>query len=145
MMKKLLKTVKDKPLVKPEGVTNYQVCNLTGLLAQQENQCESHSEYFINGNLPAGQNDVPLKKQVWVRRSDKYPVLPGDETVDRDLEEHTVISDSFTQDFCLDCAYPVDEKGHIQWPQTIIDYTRFESTKITPNLNFHNSTPVNVP
>lgn len=145
IMKKLLKGVKDKPLIKPEGVTNYQVCNLSGLLAQQENQCESHSEYFVAGNLPAGQNSVPLKKQIWVRRSDKYPILPGDETVDRDLEEHTVISDPFTQDFCLDCAYPVDDKGHIQWPQTIIDYNLFQTTKITPALNLYRPTPTDAP
>lgn len=125
IMKKLLKGVKDKPLVKPEMVKNFQVCNLTGLLAQQENQCESHNEFFINDILPLGQSDYPLKQQVWVRRSDKFPVLPGDETVDRDLEEHTVVSDPFTQNFCLDCAYPVDDKGKIGWPQTIVDYSKF--------------------
>ena len=132
IMKKVLQNVKDKPLSKPELITNFQVCNLTGLLAQQENQCESHSEYFIQGVLPLSQNNFPTRKQVWVRRSDKYPVLPGDETVDRDLEEHTVVSDPFTQDFCLDCAYPVDDKGHIQWPQTVVDYLRFQSKKVTP-------------
>lgn len=131
IMKKVLQNIKDRPLSKPEMVTNFQVCNLTGLLAQQENQCESHSEYFINSVLPQGQNNYPTKKQIWVRRSDKYPVLPGDETVDRDLEEHLVVSDPFTQDFCLDCAYPVDDKGHIQWPQTIVDYSRFQFKGIT--------------
>ncbi|KKS94523.1 MAG: Penicillin-binding protein, 1A family [Candidatus Collierbacteria bacterium GW2011_GWC2_43_12] len=135
IMKKVLLNIKDKPLSKPEMITNFQVCNLTGLLAQQENQCESHSEYFIEGILPLSQNNFPVKKQVWVRRSDKYPILPGDETVDRDLEEHTVVSDPFSQDFCLDCAYPVDEKGHIQWPQTIVDYSKFESRNVTP-LNY---------
>lgn len=135
IMKKVLQGVKDKPLSKPELVTNFQVCNLTGLMAQQENQCESHSEYFISTVLPLSQNNHPTKKQVWVRRSDKYPVLPGDETVDRDLEEHTVVSDPFTQDFCLDCAYPVDDKGHLQWPQTVVDYFRFQSKNVTP-LNY---------
>ncbi|KKT73426.1 MAG: Penicillin-binding protein, 1A family, partial [Candidatus Collierbacteria bacterium GW2011_GWB1_44_6] len=135
IMKKVILNIKDKPLSKPEMITNFQVCNLTGLLAQQENQCESHSEYFIEGILPLSQNNFPVKKQVWVRRSDKYPILPGDETVDRDLEEHTVVSDPFSQDFCLDCAYPVDEKGHIQWPQTIVDYSKFESRNVTP-LNY---------
>lgn len=125
IMKKALKDTKDKPLTKPGGITNFQVCNLSGLIAQQENQCESHSEYFIEGILPLGQNSSPLRKQIWVRRSDKYPVLPGDQTIDRDLEEHSVISDPFTQDFCLDCAWPVDDKGHSQYPQTIIDYTNF--------------------
>jgi len=145
IMKKLLKPVKDKPLNKPEGITNYQVCNLTGLLAQQENQCESHSEFFINGNLPGGQNNSPLRKQIWVRRSDKYPILPGDETVDRDLEEHTVISDPFVQDYCLDCNYSVDDKGRIQWPNTIVNYASFQSTKVTPVINYQNSSPENAP
>ncbi len=145
IMKKLLQNTKDRPLSKPEGITNYQVCNLTGFLAQQENQCESHSEYFINEMLPLSQNNFPLKKQVWVRRSDKYPILPGDETIDRDLEEHTVVSDPFTQDFCLDCAYPVDDKGHIQWPQTVVDLSKFQSRLVTPFNYMPTVTPENAP
>ncbi|HEX9008119.1 MAG TPA: transglycosylase domain-containing protein [Patescibacteria group bacterium] len=132
IMKKLLKNVKDKPLIKPEGITNYQVCNLSGLLAQAENQCDSHSEYFINGITSAGQNLVPLRKQIWVRRSDKYPILPGDNTVDRDLEEHTVVSDPFVKDFCLDCNYPKDDKGNISWPQTTVNYNPAQFTSLTP-------------
>ncbi|HCX25961.1 MAG: hypothetical protein UX08_C0004G0058 [Candidatus Collierbacteria bacterium GW2011_GWB1_45_35] len=143
IMRKVLQNIKDKPLSKPEMVTNFQVCNLTGLLAQQENQCESHSEYFIEGVLPLSQNNYLTKKQVWVRRSDKYPVLPGDETVDRDLEEHTVVSDPFTYDFCLDCVYPVDDNGHIQWPQTIVDYSKFQSKTVTPSNYLPTPTPEN--
>jgi penicillin-binding protein 1C len=144
IMRKLLKGVKDRPLVKPELVANFQVCNLTGLLAQQENQCESHNEYFIDKLLPLGQSAYPTKQQVWVRRSDKYPVLPGDEVVDRDLEEHTVVSDAFTQNFCLDCVYPKDEKGNTVWPQTVIDYSKFQYKYITPS-NYLNIAPTNVP
>ena len=135
IMRVLLKDTKDKPLVKPEGITNMQVCNLTGLLATVENGCESHSEYFINGILPIGHDRAPTRKQVWVRRSDKYPILPGDETIDRDLEEHTVVSDPFTKDFCLDCTYPVNDKGSIQWPQTNVNYNPFQFTSIT-RFNF---------
>ncbi len=145
IMKKVLQNVKDKPLAKPEMITNFQVCNLTGMLAQQENQCESHSEYFIEGVLPVSQNNHPLRKQIWVRRSDKFPILQGDETVDRDLEEHTVVSDPFTPDFCLDCAYPVDDKAHIQWPQTVINYASFEARKITPLNYAPTPTQENVP
>ena len=144
IMRKLLKDEKDKPLVKPEKIINYQVCNLTGLLAQQENQCESHNEYFIEDILPLGQSSYPTRQQVWVRRSDKYPVFPGDDTVDRDLEEHTVVSDPFTQNFCLDCSYSVDDKGKISWPQTIVDYTQFKNKYITPK-NYLYTTPTNAP
>lgn len=144
IMKKLLKGVKDTPLTKPELVKNYQVCNLTGLLAQQENQCESHNEYFIDNILPLSQSSYPTRQQIWVRRSDKYPILPGDETVDRDFEEHTVVSDPFTQSFCTDCAYPVDEKGKISWPQTVVDYSKFQAKFITPS-NYLYSAPTNAP
>lgn len=125
IMKKLLKEIKDKPLTKPENITNFQVCNLTGQLAQQENQCESHSEYFIKNVLPLGQSNNPLRKQIWLRRSDKQPVLENDETIDRDLEEHTVVSDPFIKDFCIDCNYPKNEKDNVQWPSTNINMQTF--------------------
>lgn len=143
IMKKLLKDVKDKPLVKPELIKNYQVCNLTGLLAQVENQCESHNEFFIADIIPLGQSSFPTKQQVWVRRSDKYPIFEGDLTIDRDLEEHTVVSDPFTSNFCLDCSYLADDKGKISWPQTVIDYARFQSKNITPK-NYLIFKPANV-
>ena len=129
IMRKLLKDTKNKPLSKPEGITNFQVCNLTGLLAQQENQCESHSEYFIKDVLPMGQSSLPIKKSIWVSRADKSPILENDTTtIDRDLEEHTVISDPFVKDFCLDCNYPKNDKGNIQWPQTNVNMTTFFAT-----------------
>ena len=109
IMRNLLKDQKDHPPTKPDGVKGYQVCNLTGLLAQQANQCESRSELFIENFLPPGQ--VLTKKQIWVRREDKYPILEGDDTVDRDLEEHTILSDPFVKEFCIDCAYPKDEES----------------------------------
>ncbi len=125
IMKKLLKDTKNKPLVKPEGVTNYQVCNQTGLLAQEENQCQSYSEYFIKDILPPGQSGIQTRKQIWVRRSDKIPVIEGDQTIDRDLEEHTVVSDPFTKDFCIDCNYQKNDKGNIQWPSSTINMSTF--------------------
>lgn len=138
IMKKVLKEVKDKPLAKPDGITNFQVCNTTGLLAQEENQCESHSEYFIKDVLPLGQSGFPTKKQIWVSRSDKAPIKEGDiTTIDRDLEEHTVLSDPFIKDFCLDCNYPLNDKGSIQWPQTNVDMSSFFASPkmyLSPNV-----------
>ena len=135
VMRHLLEGKKDHPPTKPGGVKQYQVCNLTGLLAQQENQCESRSEYFIENFLPIGQ--VAIKKQVWVRRSDKYPILEGDETIDRDLEEHTVLSDPFVKDFCIDCAYPQNEEGKITWPSTTINYDLFQLSPTQPNSYYY--------
>ncbi|MBU1071135.1 transglycosylase domain-containing protein [Patescibacteria group bacterium] len=131
IMRHLLESRKDHPPTEPSGVKQYQVCNLTGLLAQQENQCDSRSEFFIKNILPRGQ--VTTKKQVWVRRSDKYPILEGDETIDRDLEEHTVLSDPFIKDFCIDCVYPQNEEGKITWPTTTINYDLFQLSPARPN------------
>ncbi len=131
IMRKLLSGTKSKPLVKPETVINFQVCNLTGLLAQQENQCESHSEYFVKDVLPMGQSAFSTRKQIWVRRSDKMPIVEGDQTIDRDLEEHTIVSDAFIKEFCIDCSYPVNEKGSIQWPSTVVNMSSFKSTPKT--------------
>lgn len=141
IMKKLLKEIKDKPLSKPENVTNFQVCNTTGLLAQQENQCESHSEYFIKEILPIGQSNIPIRKQIWVNRADKSPIQENDTTtIDRDLEEHTVLSDPFIKEFCLDCNYPLNEKGSIQWPQTNVNMSTFKAnSKNYLNLNVQNN------
>ncbi len=135
IMRHLLLDQSDHPPTRPSGIKEYQVCNLTGLLAQQENQCDSRSEFFINNILPRGQ--VTTKKQVWVRRSDKYPILEGDETVDRDLEEHTVISDPFVKDFCLDCAYSQNEEGKIIWPTTTINYDLFQLSPARPNSYYN--------
>jgi penicillin-binding protein 1C len=135
IMTHLLKDQKDHPPTKPGGVKQFQVCNLTGLLAQQANQCESRSEYFINNILPKGQ--IETKKQIWVRRNDKYPILEGDETTDRDLEEHTVLSDPFIKDFCIDCAYPQDEEGKITWPTTNINYDLFQLSPAQPNSYYN--------
>ncbi len=123
LMKKVLANTPDHPLPKPENVVSYQVCNLTGLLATFADQCNSRNELFIKGLLPVGQQEI--RKQVWVRRSDKYPVLEGDNTIDRDLEEHTVVSDAFLRDFCLDCNYPKNDKDQTVWPETIINLNNF--------------------
>lgn len=139
IMKKLLKETKNKPLVKPEGVTNFQVCNQTGLLAQEENQCQSYSEYFIKDILPPGQSGIQTRKQIWVRRSDKLPITEGDQTIDRDLEEHTVLSDPFTKDFCIDCNYSKNDKGNIQWPSTNVNMSSFF---VNPK-NYYNQNPAN--
>lgn len=135
IMRHLLANQKNHPPTQPTGVTQYQVCDLTGLLAQQENQCQSRSEFFIKNFIPIGQ--VQTKKQIWVRRNDKYPILEGDETVDRDLEEHLSLSDPFVKNFCLDCAYPQNEEGKITWPTTTINYDLFQLNPTKPNSYYH--------
>jgi len=126
IMRYILKDEKDHAPTQPANIKSYQVCADTGLLANQENQCPTRSEIFIKGVLPPFQSSVSTRKQIWVRRHDKQPLQPNDDTVDLDLEEHSVLSDPLVKDFCLDCAYPVDEEGKITWPRTIINYSLFQ-------------------
>jgi len=130
IMRYVLREEKNHPLTRPQDIKQHTVCLSTGLLATQENQCASRSELFIKSILPPPQ--INTRQQIWVRREDKQPLLSGDTTIDLDLEEHTVVSDPFTSNFCLDCAYPVSEEGKISWPNTRINYDIFQINPPSP-------------
>ena len=129
-MRYVLREENNNPLTRPQNIEQHTVCLSTGLLAIQENQCASRSELFIKSILPPTQ--INTRQQIWVRREDKQPLLPGDTTIDLDLEEHTVISDALTSNFCLDCAYPVNEEGKISWPTVKINYDIFRINPPSP-------------
>jgi membrane peptidoglycan carboxypeptidase len=137
-MKHLLKDQKDRFPKQPDGIEFRDICSQTGLIPTPENPCETRSEIFIKSILPP--TNISTKKQIWVRRSDKFPLLPGDQTIDLDLEEHLVFSDPFAKDYCLDCAYPKDDKGNITWPETIINYDNFQLNPPSPQ-NYLNLSP----
>lgn len=123
LMRQTLKSIPDHFPTQPGGVITKDVCQVSGLLPTPERSCPTRSEIFIKELLPP--NEVESRKQIWVRRSDKFPLLPGDTTVDLDLEEHAVLSDPFYKDFCLDCAYPADDKGKINYPTNNINFNNF--------------------
>ena len=130
IMRHILSDKKDHFPTQPEGVVSRDVCSISGLLPTPENPCETRSELFIKDIFP--ENNIPTLKQIWVRRSDKYPLLAGDNTIDLDLEQHSVLTDPFVRDFCLDCQYPRDDKDQIQWPTTTINYDTFRLSPPNP-------------
>lgn len=123
IMRRVLKDQVDHFPTQPTGVEQRSICAVDGLSPIPDIPCDTRSEYFIKGINPP--NEISNKKQIWVRRSDKYPLLPGDTTVDLDLEEHTVLTDPFIKDFCLDCHYPVNDKNQPQYPTTTVNYDTF--------------------
>ena len=131
IMRRVLKDQKDHFPTQPAGVEYKNICSLTGLTPTGDNPCETRSELFIKDIYPP--NNVPAQKQIWVRRSDKYPLLPNDTTVDLDLELHIALTDPFVKDFCLDCNYTVDDKGQRQFPVTTINYNQFQINPPRPN------------
>ena len=52
---------------------------------------------------------------------------------------HAVLSDPLVRGFCLDCVYPLDEKGQTTWPTTTINYNTFRLKLPRPNNYLPNS------
>ena len=137
IMRRVLADQKDHPAAIPDGVVSRSVCTVTGLLPTDQDPCEVRGELFVKDIFPAA--NIATQKQIWVRRSDKYPLLPGDQTIDLDLEMHAVLSDPLVRDFCLDCVYPLDEKGQTVWPTTTLNYDTFRLNPPRPNNYLPNS------
>ena len=133
IIRQLLKGQKDHFPAQPPGVISQQICTLTGLLPTPESPCETRTELFIK-NLPLPIT-YPIRKQVWLRRDNKLPVIPGDNVIDMDLEEHTVISDPFVKDFCLDCNYPRETQPDPQNPTQTLDSGKISYPTINVNYD----------
>lgn len=131
IMRQVTRDQKDHPLPVPDGVVSRSVCTTTGLLPTDQYPCETRGELFIKDIYPPA--NIATEKQIWVRRSDKYPLLAGDQTIDLDLETHFVFSDPFVRDFCINCVYPINDKGQIQWPTTNIFYDTFKLNPPKPD------------
>jgi membrane carboxypeptidase/penicillin-binding protein PbpC len=94
---------------KPETVIGMQVCSLSGLLPG-DSGCETRFEYFIQGHEP--QEVDQSKRQIWIDKTTQQPPLPG-QTENLELQEHLVLSDPVTKDYCLDCPRPEEESADI--------------------------------
>jgi len=132
IMSYVLKDLPDSLQTKPSGVETISVCNQTGSAPAAGVECSARPEYFWSEKLP----DAPPieKKNIWVQKDTDQPVFFGSTTskvtepVNTDgleLREHTVMTDPFTRDFCLDCAVPVDDKGKPNYPQVSVDMSVF--------------------
>jgi hypothetical protein len=55
--------------------------------------------------------------------TDKTPIIENMENIE--LKEHVVMSDPFTREFCIDCSYPVNEKGRVTYPTTNVNMLSF--------------------
>lgn len=132
----------------PSGVVTAQVCALNGLQPTAENPCETRTELYVKNHLP-GPN-YPSRRQIWIRRDTKTPLLPGDNVIDLDLEEHAIISDPFVGEFCLDCNWgttpdpsPTDpNRVKINFPTLNVDYDRLRANPPKPG-NSQPSLPTN--
>jgi membrane carboxypeptidase/penicillin-binding protein len=138
IMTNLLKGQPDHFPAQPQGVVTAQVCTLTGLLPTQDNPCDARTELFIKGQLP--DHNYPNRRQIWIRRDNNLPLMPGDNVIDLNLEEHLVVSDPLVSEFCLDCQWPQTpdptnadpNRIKINYPILNVDYDRLRSNPPRP-------------
>ena len=108
------------------------MCAQSGTSPTDANPCEIRYELFWEENTP--KNYHPAKKNIWVYKDTGYPAFnltatnastPEIDPNLLELREHTVISDDFVSDYCLDCPYPANEQGRVEYPTTTIDMSQF--------------------
>jgi membrane carboxypeptidase/penicillin-binding protein PbpC len=133
LMSYLLLFKADHPQPEPPGISKTYVCNVSGVYPSDENPCDTRSEIFWEEAMPKTVNQT--RKNIWVNKDTGLPAFtntgdPNAPPVDvnnLELREHTVVSDDFVTDFCLDCPWPQDDKGRIQYPKIIVDTTKDET------------------
>lgn len=105
---------------KPDDVINKTVCSLSGLLPNPESPCPTRTEYFWEGTEPTEIENI--SKEIWIDPTTGIPPKSGEswEGLNLQLQRHTVLTDPFTQDYCLDCTRPVNEEGKVQYERHLV-------------------------
>lgn len=105
---------------KPDDVVNATICSLSGLLPNPESPCPTRNEFFWEGTEPTEVENI--FRDTWIDPTTGLPPQPGEsmEGKELQLQKHTLLSDPFTQDYCLDCTRPVNEEGKVQYERYTI-------------------------
>lgn len=105
IMKYALKDVNTPGLEKPEGIVGASVCSDSGTLPTPENPCPTRYEYFLENTIPTVSG--LSKKDLFINRTTHHPPNNDVEISDVETQNHTVASDPFVKDYCIDCEpYP---------------------------------------
>jgi penicillin-binding protein 1C len=143
LMAHLLEGNEADPQPQPSGVVKISVCHLTGSFPADGVPCDARNELFWQENTPQGTNIV--RKNIWVDKTTNMPAFMNTDAKDAppvdpnnlELQEHTLISDPFITDFCLDCSWPQNDQGHAQYPRLVVDMT----TALTPAIGSKTDLP----
>lgn len=119
IMSFLLTDTEATKAARPDDVVSRPICRTSGLVSHPDRPCEVREELFWRGTEPSSFDTT--RREIWVKNDTGFEPEPGD--VDNlKLEEHTVLSDLLTQDYCVDCARPVDEEGKAVPKVTTVSY-----------------------
>jgi membrane peptidoglycan carboxypeptidase len=123
----------------PSGIDGTNVCTLTGNYPTDEQPCSVRYEYFWKGNFPNTYN--ASRKGIWIDKNTGRPAF--DSTTDPqhppntdnlELQDHTVLSDPLTPEYCLDCNWLNPETGKMDYPVNRVDMSKFyyQPAKVNP-------------
>jgi membrane peptidoglycan carboxypeptidase len=86
----------------PEQVVQASFCRRSGALPNPAGPaCEMTTDYFWQGTQPDAPENV--WHQTWIAEQTGLPAREGDPTDKLKLEEHVLLTDPFTRDYCYDC------------------------------------------
>lgn len=122
-----------KPLwpVKPENIIDKPICTLTGLLPPADNSCPVRNEFFWKGTEPTTSGDV-ISRDIWIKPETGLPPKEGESTDNLQLQRHTLLSDPFVKEYCLDCTRPVNEQGKTTYEQYNVNMDAFQYPPAPP-------------
>lgn len=99
--------LKDQPSIwpaKPSNITGREICVPSGKLPKPEDpNCNKRFEYFIKGMEPKEFDEVS-KAPIFIDKATGKPGREG-QTENVEEQEHPVVSDQWTKNYCVDCAY----------------------------------------
>lgn len=134
LMTQLLQDVPDHPQPMPPDIEKVSACtSASGPEADSaQDACSSRSDLYWTAFPPP--KSAIQRKNIWVYKDSQLPAFlntgdPNAPPVDinnLELKEHTVVSDAFVEDYCLDCPWPANDKGRLQYPSITVDTTKDE-------------------
>ncbi len=116
-MKEIFKGKKPIWPDKPDDVVATSICTVSGQLSDPAHPCPTRFEYFWSGTQPTTL-DTGFPRDVSIVPTTGLPFKDGDPVDGQVTQQHVLLSDPFTQNFCVDCTRPVDDKGHITYPDS---------------------------
>lgn len=136
LMTQVLIHVNDTTQPMPPDVDGLNVCSLSGTYASEGVPCDSRFEYFWTAAMPGKPNIERKPILVFKDTGNPYypPTNPNTPPADPnllDLQDHLVISDSFATSWCLDCPYPQNDQGKLQYPRTNVNMSTYHFTPTT--------------
>lgn len=91
---------------RPETIIEKSFCRRSGLLPSSstpaDRGCEMATELFWKGTEPTETEAV--WKGTWIMKQTGLPPREGDPTDQLELQEHILLTDPFTQNYCLTCT-----------------------------------------